>query len=65
MNPPGWTPRPVVWFAAASMLTTTLHEFTHACAVIGGVVAQDLPEAATNERLGFVPTNEMQLQEFK
>ena len=31
MNPPGWILRPVVWFAAASMLTTILHEFTHAC----------------------------------
>ena len=32
MNPPGWILRPIVWFAAASMVTTILHEFTHACA---------------------------------
>lgn len=28
---PYWVLRPAVWFAAASMLTTTLHELTHAC----------------------------------
>jgi hypothetical protein len=31
MNPPGWIFRPIVWFAAASMVTTILHELTHAC----------------------------------
>lgn len=28
---PSWVLRPAVWFAAASMLTTCLHELTHAC----------------------------------
>ena len=32
MNAPGWIVRPVVWFAAASMVTTILHELSHACA---------------------------------
>ena len=32
MNPPGWIVRSIVWFAAASMVTTILHELSHACA---------------------------------
>jgi hypothetical protein len=32
MNPPGWIVRSIVWFAAAAMVTTILHEFSHACA---------------------------------
>jgi hypothetical protein len=32
MNPPGWIFRSIVWFAAASMVTTILHELSHACA---------------------------------
>lgn len=30
-NPRAWVLRPIVWFAAASMVTTILHELTHAC----------------------------------
>ena len=31
-NVGGWVLRPIVWFAAASMWTTILHELAHACA---------------------------------
>jgi hypothetical protein len=31
MNPPNWILRPALWFASASMVTTILHESTHAC----------------------------------
>jgi hypothetical protein len=30
-----WVLRPILWFAAASMLTTTLHELAHACVAFG------------------------------
>ena len=30
MTPASWILRPIVWFAAASMVTTTLHELAHA-----------------------------------
>ena len=30
-----WVLRPILWFAAASMLTTILHELTHACVAFG------------------------------
>jgi hypothetical protein len=32
MDQRGWVLRPIVWFAAASMLTTIVHEVAHACA---------------------------------
>lgn len=30
MNPPGWIVRPTIWFSTAAMVTTILHELTHA-----------------------------------
>ncbi len=60
-NPRAWVLRPIVWFVAASMVTTILHELTHACAAYAlGVrstlfnysVALDLTQAqaATHQR---------------
>ena len=31
MNPHAWILRPIIWFTAASMVTTILHELAHAC----------------------------------